>query len=48
MRSTLADNSQIELEIYLLTVVWDGKERQVDVLGDKVRMAKAMGICFGD
>ena len=24
------------------------KERQVDVLGDKVRMAKAMGICFGD
>ncbi len=24
------------------------KERQVDIQGDKVRMAKAMGICFGD
>jgi len=31
-RSTLADGSQIELEIYRLTVFWDSTEREFDFL----------------
>jgi len=31
-RTTLADGSHIELEIYRLTVVWNGNERKFDIL----------------
>ena len=30
--STLADGSQIELEMYLLAIVWDETERKFDIL----------------
>ena len=31
-RSFLADGSSLQLDVYLLTVVWDGEERDVEIL----------------
>ncbi len=42
--STLADNSRTLLSIYRLTVLWDGEDREIDVL--ELEGAPLLGMSF--